>query len=81
MATTTSNNTVSSTIMLPVTTNTTNWSERTYTLAELNRAIDIARNLPETVARYASTVDRRSRTRAIRRAVRDIAVGVVNIDD
>jgi len=58
----------------PTKNGTTNFNERTYTLEELNRAIDIARNPPTAVVEYVDTVDSRSRARAARRVIRNLAI-------
>lgn len=58
----------------PTNNGTTNFNERTYTLEELNRAIDIARNPPQAVTEYVNTVDSRSRARATRRVIRNLAI-------
>ena len=57
-----------------------NYNTRTYTLAELNAAIDLALDPPAVVTQYVSRVDRRSRLRATRRAIRNLAIATVNTD-
>ena len=57
-----------------------NYNTRSYSLAELNAAIDLALNPPEAVTAYASQVDRRSRLRATRRVIRNLAIAAVGTD-
>lgn len=58
----------------PTNNGSTNFNERTYTLEELNRAIDIALNPPKAVVEYVGSVDSRSRARATRRVIRNLAI-------
>ena len=58
----------------PTNNGSTNFNERIYTLEELNRAIDIALDPPDAVVRYVGSVDRRSRARAARRVIRNLAI-------